>query len=59
MLYGYGSYGSCIEPSFNSRILPMLNRGLVYCIAHIRGGFEMGRFWYEDQGIYLKKKKYI
>ncbi len=56
MLYGYGSYGSCIEPSFNSRILPMLNRGLVYCIAHIRGGSEMGRFWYEDEGKYLKKK---
>ena len=56
MLYGYGSYGSCIEPSFNSRILPMLNRGIVYCIAHIRGGSEMGRFWYEDQGKYLTKK---
>ncbi len=56
MLYGYGSYGSCIEPSFNSRILPMLNRGIVYCIAHIRGGSEMGRSWYEDQGKYLTKK---
>ncbi|MBJ23859.1 MAG: oligopeptidase B [Euryarchaeota archaeon] len=55
MLYGYGSYGVCIEPSFNSRILPMLNRGMIYCIAHIRGGSEMGRSWYEDQGKYLTK----
>ncbi len=56
MLYGYGSYGACMEPSFNSRILPMLNRGMVYCIAHIRGGSEMGRHWYEDLGKYLTKK---
>ena len=56
MLYGYGSYGSCIEPRFNSGILPMLDRGIVYCIAHIRGGSEMGRSWYEDQGKYLTKK---
>ena len=56
MLYGYGSYGSCVEPRFNSGILPMLDRGIVYCIAHIRGGSEMGRSWYEDQGKYLTKK---
>jgi len=56
MLYGYGSYGSCIEPRFNLGILPMLDRGMVYCIAHIRGGSEMGRSWYEDQGKYLSKK---
>ena len=56
MLYGYGSYGACMEPSFNSGILPMLNRGMVYCIAHIRGGSEMGRYWYEDLGKYLTKK---
>ncbi|MAT48329.1 MAG: oligopeptidase B [Euryarchaeota archaeon] len=56
MLYGYGSYGSCVEPRFNSGILPMLDRGIVYCIAHIRGGSEMGRSWYEDHGKYLTKK---
>ncbi len=55
MLYGYGSYGLCIEPSFNAKVLPMLNRGIVYCIAHVRGGSEMGRFWYEEEGKYLTK----
>lgn len=55
-LYGYGSYGICNDPSFNRIILPYLNRGMIYCIAHIRGGGEMGRYWYEDQGKYLNKR---
>mmetsp|Transcript_19107 Transcript_19107/g.46842 ORF Transcript_19107/g.46842 Transcript_19107/m.46842 type:complete len:743 (+) Transcript_19107:33-2261(+) len=55
-LYGYGSYGICIDPGFNRTLLPYLDRGVVYCIAHIRGGGEMGRWWYEEQGKYLMKR---
>jgi oligopeptidase B len=55
LLYGYGSYGYSLDPSFSSPRLSLLNRGFVYAIAHIRGGEEMGRQWYED-GKFLKKK---
>jgi oligopeptidase B len=54
LLYGYGSYGNSIDASFNSSRLTLLNRGFVYAIAHIRGGQEMGRLWYED-GKLMKK----
>jgi oligopeptidase B len=55
LLGGYGSYGSSREPTFSSVRLSLLDRGFVYAIAHIRGGSEMGRYWYED-GKLLKKK---
>ncbi len=55
LLYAYGSYGSSTDPGFRSTILSLLDRGFVYAIAHVRGGSEMGRYWYED-GKLLKKK---
>ncbi|NOR75337.1 MAG: prolyl oligopeptidase family serine peptidase [Draconibacterium sp.] len=54
LIYGYGSYGYTIDPGFSIRRLPLLDRGFVYAIAHIRGGQINGRAWYED-GKLLKK----
>jgi len=55
LLYAYGSYGATMDAGFSSARLSLLNRGFVVAIAHIRGGQEMGRQWYED-GKLLKKK---
>jgi oligopeptidase B len=55
LLYGYGAYGNSLDAAFSRNMLSLLNRGFVYAIAHIRGGQEMGRQWYED-GKMLKKK---
>jgi oligopeptidase B len=53
--YAYGSYGYSMDPQFDSTLLSLLDRGFIYAIAHIRGGEDMGRQWYED-GKLLKKK---
>jgi oligopeptidase B len=55
LLYAYGSYGHSMDPHFSSTRLTLLDRGFVYAIAHIRGGEDLGRQWYED-GKLLKKK---
>ncbi|MDP2089588.1 MAG: S9 family peptidase [Flavobacteriaceae bacterium] len=54
LLYGYGSYGYTLDPSFSTNRLSLLDRGFIYAIAHIRGGEYLGRAWYED-GKLLKK----
>lgn len=55
LLYGYGSYGSTVDPSFSSTRLSLLDRGFIFAIAHVRGGEYLGRPWYED-GKLLKKQ---
>jgi oligopeptidase B len=48
LLYGYGAYEISIDPSFSHHRLSLLDRGMVFALAHVRGGGEMGRSWYED-----------
>ena len=48
IIYGYGSYGATMDPGFRLSVLPLLDRGFLYAIAHIRGGQIYGRQWYED-----------
>lgn len=58
LLYGYGSYELSMEPSFSMARLPLLDRGVVYAIAHVRGGGEFGRGWYEAARLNTKKKTF-
>ena len=57
-LYGYGAYGDSIEDTFSSSRIPLLKRGMIYAIAHVRGGGEMGRPWYEDGKLLHKKNTF-
>ena len=58
LLYAYGSYGANTDPFFNSSIISLLDRGITYAIAHIRGGQEMGREWYEQGRVLTKKNTF-
>ncbi|MFL6764632.1 MAG: S9 family peptidase [Sphingomicrobium sp.] len=56
--YGYGSYGASTDPAWSPTIVPLLDRGMVYAIAHIRGGQEMGRAWYDAGHLFNKKNSF-
>ncbi|MCY7355778.1 MAG: S9 family peptidase, partial [Lysobacter sp.] len=56
--YAYGSYGSSMDPGFSLTNVSLLDRGMVYAIAHIRGGQEMGRKWYDDGKLFKKKNTF-
>jgi oligopeptidase B len=56
--YGYGSYGMSMDPAFSGSIISLLDRGFVYAIAHIRGGQEMGRAWYENGKLLNKRNSF-
>jgi oligopeptidase B len=57
-LYGYGSYGASTDPYFSSDRLSLLDRGFIFAIAHVRGGSEMGRSWYESGKLLQKKNTF-
>ena len=56
--YAYGAYGLSMDPSFSSARLSLLDRGFVYAIAHVRGGQELGRAWYDDGRLLNKKNSF-
>lgn len=56
--YAYGSYGATMDAAFSPSRLSLLDRGFVYAIAHIRGGLEMGRRWYEEGRMFRKKNTF-
>lgn len=58
LLYGYGSYGYSTDPYFSATRLSLIDRGFIYAIAHIRGGQELGRQWYEDGKMFKKKNTF-
>ena len=58
LVYGYGSYGASMDPGFDPFRISLLDRGFVYAMAHIRGGEELGRAWYEDGKLLHKKNTF-
>jgi oligopeptidase B len=58
LLYGYGSYGATMDAAFRSARLSLLDRGFVFAIAHVRGGEEMGRRWYEEGKLLQKRNTF-
>lgn len=58
LLYGYGSYGASMDASFNAPRLSLIDRGFIFAIAHVRGGQELGRQWYEDGKMFRKKNTF-
>lgn len=59
LLYGYGAYGSTIDPYFSTPRLSLLDRGFIYAIAHVRGGEYLGRPWYETGKLLFKKNTFF
>jgi oligopeptidase B len=57
-LYGYGAYGMSMDPYFSSNRLSLLDRGFIFAMAHVRGGGEMGRYWYDDGKLLNKKNTF-
>lgn len=58
LLYGYGSYEASMDPGFSVARLSLLDRGVVYAVAHVRGGGELGRHWYEDGKLLAKRNTF-
>jgi oligopeptidase B len=58
MIYGYGSYGASMNPAFDQRRFSLVDRGFVWAIAHVRGGEEFGRRWYEDGKLLNKQNTF-
>jgi oligopeptidase B len=58
VLYGYGAYGDSVDPDFDANRLSLLDRGIIFAIAHVRGGSELGRLWYEDGKLMQKKNSF-
>jgi oligopeptidase B len=59
LMYGYGSYGISMEPNFRSSIISLLDRGFIYALTHVRGGADLGRKWYEDGKMFMKKNSFL
>ncbi|HET8624058.1 MAG TPA: S9 family peptidase, partial [Gemmatimonadales bacterium] len=58
LLVGYGAYGVSLDPSFSSHALSLLDRGFVVALAHVRGGEELGRRWYDDGKLFAKRNSF-
>lgn len=58
-IYAYGAYGDSSDPEFTVPVLSLLDRGFIYAIAHVRGGMEMGRDWYDQGRLFHKKNSFL